>query len=168
MDGVQKGTVTAGFQSTLPMRGATFSMVLLYSDIANFNPHSPCGERPNGGVLGKATEIFQSTLPMRGATLDRLPDLVFVAISIHTPHAGSDASTCCTFQTAGYFNPHSPCGERHELVNDQRQAAQFQSTLPMRGATAASWGRLGEGMISIHTPHAGSDACCAPISVHRL
>ena len=33
-----------------------------------FNPHSPCGERPNGANEATLFKIFQSTLPLRGAT----------------------------------------------------------------------------------------------------
>ena len=33
------------FQSTLPLRGATFRHYRIPTQI-NFNPHSPCGERP--------------------------------------------------------------------------------------------------------------------------
>ena len=33
------------FQSTLPMRGATMVFTMVMINPANFNPHSPCGER---------------------------------------------------------------------------------------------------------------------------
>ena len=81
---------------------------------------------------------FQSTLPMRGATTSELFFRKSVFISIHTPHAGSDFFQRCPadyFQIsihtphAGsddfgtifsevriYFNPHSPCGERHRAI----------------------------------------------------
>ena len=58
------------------------------------------------------------------------------AISIHTPHAGSDA-----------------CKDRR-AERDKR----FQSTLPMRGATLFQLLHGGVRLISIHTPHAGSDS----------
>ena len=35
---------------------------------ANFNPHSPCGERPRYPASAAVRLGFQSTLPMRGAT----------------------------------------------------------------------------------------------------
>ena len=78
---------TGRFQSTLPMRGATgYNIQSL--DVKNFNPRSPCGERPISYEEAKkwaisihaphagsdmppyyvlAYIIFQSTLPMRGA-----------------------------------------------------------------------------------------------------
>ena len=123
------------FQSTLPMRGATMGSRLGVERMTDFNPHSPCGER------------------LVVCNLDRYR----LAISIHTPHAGSDQrggekiaacyyfnphSPCgerlCIFvllQGSSHFNPHSPCGERRLRRSPAGGAAKFQSTLPMRGAT---------------------------------
>ena len=42
--GLSAGPLT--FQSTLPLRGATWSVPCRPSSWCNFNPHSPCGERP--------------------------------------------------------------------------------------------------------------------------
>ncbi len=101
---------------------------------------------------------IQSTLPMRGATYPRL----------RWPWFGS------------YFNPRSPCGERPpvfdkkgvmtlisihapragsdpQLFGTGAAQGQFQSTLPVRGATGEQAKRGGEVMISIHAPRAGSD-----------
>ena len=125
-----------GFQSTLPMRGATTRCKRCTTNILHFNPHSPCGERPRLLVLKYA-------------------DLL---ISIHTPHAGSDLSDTVTSSSGTEFqstlpmrgathprsqtipipldfNPHSPCGERRRF-----------NSVHMRSK-----------LISIHTPHAGSD-----------
>ena len=35
------------------------------------------------------------------------------------------------------FNPRSPCGERLTVIGDHTCFLQFQSTLPLRGATTA-------------------------------
>ena len=124
-----------------------------------FNPHSPCGERLCCHFISPPSGKFQSTLPMRGATNISFVTLICQAISIHTPHAGSDpdgAENKHPFQTISIhtphagsdkvciyifanqqdFNPHSPCGERPFSPT-------FSDHL--------------EG-ISIHTPHAGSDS----------
>ncbi len=78
------------FQSTLPMRGATWGKVTIVGSDGDFNPRSPCGER-RGFPLPKLSPIlFQSTLPMRGAT--------------RTAQKGRGNTD---------FNPRSPCGERH-------------------------------------------------------
>ena len=53
------------FQSTLPVWGATLEKSPLFQKISDFNPRSPCGERP-GSHQGE------------------------VIISIHAPRVGSD------------------------------------------------------------------------------
>ena len=82
-------------------------------------------------------------------------------ISIHAPRAGSD---CCAYppiRSTNYFNPRSPCGERPDNTRRYHGYNQFQSTLPVRGATSAvSLLRLPPRLISIHAPRAGSDAPC--------
>ena len=42
----------------------------------------------------------------------------------------------------GHFNPRSPCGERPNLVFMSSMAISFQSTLPVRGATAGGCERM--------------------------
>ena len=103
--------------------------------------------------------LFQSTLPLRGATRVHVRDAVLDldVISIHTPLAGSDVMTGRLTYAWLDFNPHSPCGERHENTTPPPTEEEFQSTLPLRGATMPKffvWDRL---RISIHTPLAGSD-----------
>ena len=43
------------------------------------------------------------------------------------------------------------------MSNEIKSHMQFQSTLPMRGATLIPGLYLGDQRISIHAPHAGSD-----------
>ena len=73
------------FQSTLPVKGATF-------------------RKPG---LPPAT-IFQSTLPVKGATIagGALPD-ADIAISIHAPCEGSDQKRSFNTPLLLYFNPRS-------------------------------------------------------------
>ena len=79
----------------------------------HFNPRSPCGERLFPHTQSPSQCPFQSTLPVRGATVGSdITDFVAV-ISIHAPRAGSD-----------------DIPEGYVLVEDK-----FQSTLPVRGAT---------------------------------
>ena len=71
------------------------------------------------------------------------------------------------------FNPRSPYGERLHPTKRLSSAPQFQSTLPLRGATkACPIGHTGR-KISIHAPLTGSDVfsggCCPAtktISIH--
>ena len=84
-------------------------------------------------------KIFQSTLPMRGATPRRKDAEAALRISIHAPHAGSDQGLGVKTNDKRYFNPRSPCGERHQIG---------------RIVLASD--------ISIHAPHAGSDVRFGP------
>ena len=104
------------FQSTLSLRRATLCSRRGIACAANFNPRSPCGERPSyhgEGLFSIPISIhallaesdlrpstfrtvrvrFQSTLSLRRATL----------LHRTARKAGSN------------FNPRSPCGERHNL-----------------------------------------------------
>ena len=101
----------------------------------HFNPRSPCGERPN----------------------DRRGLMPRQQISIHAPRAGSDASALTGEQAMKNFNPRSPCGERRKFGCQQTGNMVFQSTLPVRGATAAHRHCRFNYRISIHAPRAGSD-----------
>ena len=58
-------------------------------------------------------------------------------ISIHAPRAGSDVCIRTTLDVRTYFNPRSPCGERHMFDKYAAMIKAFQSTLPVRGATGA-------------------------------
>ncbi len=101
------------FQSTLPVWGATEDRLDGCYRLGDFNPRSPYGERPALRSDSVTSAEFQSTLPVWGATRLRLAD---------TPRRS-------------YFNPRSPYGER-------------------RGAFLS----IHDGdCISIHAPRMGSD-----------
>ena len=100
------------FQSTLPLRGAT--------PAAHLDPRR---------------SAFQSTLPLRGATLAEQRVDLLRDISIHAPLAGSDQPQGGGRRARRDFNPRSPCGERRDWLTPEEHERQFQSTLPLRGAT---------------------------------
>ena len=55
------------------------------------------------------------------------------------------------------FNPRSPCGERLENKPTAEELTQFQSTLPVWGATVYVHRYGHRHGISIHAPRVGSD-----------
>ena len=61
------------------------------------------------------------------------------------------------FLRVEYFNPRSPCGERRKHNQHHQQNHQFQSTLPVWGATQALRNLCITLCISIHAPRVGSD-----------
>ena len=139
-----------GFQSTLPVRGATDGAEGGEGS-GNISIHAPReGSDPNG--LKITTMLgFQSTLPVRGAT----PFVLLLCkpgcnISIHAPREGSD---------------------RHPYMAQDFQKISIHA--PREGSDRKFFRQLvGLGAISIHAPREGSDPCSfllwpAPfISIH--
>ena len=126
--------VILGFQSTLPVWGATF--------------------RPSASMV---FSIFQSTLPVWGATLSCVSYLVALKFQSTLPvwgatHGGFLSGRCFT-----YFNPRSPYGERRFSMPNTTASLKFQSTLPVWGATLSPRGVRPNWDISIHAPRMGSD-----------
>ena len=100
---------------------------------------------------------FQPTLPVRGATFSSSSFAPSGLISTHAPRAGSDAWRGWRRSRPAYFNPRSPCGERPGGQRLVPVRAQFQPTLPVRGATDDGARQLCGARISTHAPRAGSD-----------
>ena len=146
------------FQSTRPLRGATSSRrttgssltISIHAPLAgrdvaageadagggDFNPRAPCGARRSVSSL----VLLRKT-----------------HISIHAPLAGRDRPNGPKARPATNFNPRAPCGARHVLTRREAIPEQFQSTRPLRGATALSDIFPGVASISIHAPLAGRD-----------
>ncbi len=84
-------TGVSEFQSTLPVWGATMISRRRTKSSKNFNPRSPCGERPAGcWALRTATKISIHA-PRVGSDFDRLDQShARYIISIHAPRVGSD------------------------------------------------------------------------------
>ena len=170
------------FQSTLPLRGATGHTRHHPNIPCYFNPHSPCRERLayTYATPSLIWTLFQSTLPLRGATSTIGSGVSgLVQFQSTLPLRGATwsvpcrPSSWCNFNPHSpcgerqkiphrplrlhYFNPHSPCGERPTGWGAYRIRHEFQSTLPLRGATRRTRAASRHLSISIHTPLAGSD-----------
>ena len=118
------------------MRGATIIITFIVVIVYNFNPHSPCGERLSAYEQKAAIIHISIHTPHAGSDAVEMKLRDVFVISIHTPHAGSDCLKTGWGKLFYNFNPHSPCGER--LVVSMVIYFNIE--------------------ISIHTPHAGSDA----------
>ena len=145
------------FQSTLLMRGAT----------------SVAGAQP------LLTNIFQSTLLMRGATQRGCSSRAGEAISIHAPHARSDAELmrlagdtpisihapharsdfrqCSAPRCQENFNPRSSCEERLEPGKRAAPAKRISIHAPHARSDKNRLRGYHDFEISIHAPHARSD-----------
>ncbi len=157
---------------------------------ANEEPRSiAAGKRRMRVTRSMSSLIFQSTLPVGGAT-GAIHRIVFpIAISIHAPRGGSDDVRFAGCRRLCNFNPRSPWGERRRWYrgmwaicrisihaprggSDRRMQKkrmcplEFQSTLPVGGATDMVINGLQGVDISIHAPRGGSDPdllLCRPL-----
>ena len=127
------------FQSTHPMRGATFRSRRFTLRILHFNPRTPCGVRQKENIPACLKSLFQSTHPMRGATgkhawnwpsrrnfnprtpcgVRRLPDLRVLTSPYFNPRTPCGVRPPYLIrrrQHRGHFNPRTPCGVRRSIV----------------------------------------------------
>ena len=140
-----------------PLAGSdgTFEADPTYS--MDFNPRSPCGERPNSDEDEGRNGIFQSTLPLRGATTGTGYIPADVPISIHAPLAGSDRFASGGYISGPDFNPRSPCGERLAVVVPAALQVCISIHAPLAGSDSHGLTSSKNDLISIHAPLAGSD-----------
>ena len=131
----KRGIRLSAFQSTRPLRGAT----------------------TYGGTRTVGTVKFQSTRPLRGATQGAAYFYLLLLISIHAPLTGRDELECSTTCAFFNFNPRAPYGARLDVPLFLAEGLTFQSTRPLRGATAANDENLRAVRISIHAPLTGRD-----------
>ena len=102
----------------------------------HFNPRSSCEERPDAfGELFRAADISIHAPHARSDAALESSDFS-AQISIHAPHARSDSRTARITRCARLnFNPRSSCEERPLSGVGAISEVKFQSTLLMRGAT---------------------------------
>ena len=123
------------FQPTLPARGATHARPDTCRPYAYFNPRSPHGERRNGNGINGVRKQFQPTLPARGATTP-------ISVTLRRQR----------------FQPTLPArGATDAPFVDFDVIKRFQPTLPARGATRWGFAVPPRSAISTHAPRTGSD-----------
>ena len=146
------------FQSTRPVRGATWRWISSRPTTCYFNPRAPCGARPVHTYLAPYIPAISIHAPRAGRDISRrFPGLRFWisihapragrdclqslhrvtdVISIHAPRAGRDAKNLILSSSNFFhFNPRAPCGARLPMIPNKP---------------------VGD-KISIHAPRAGRD-----------
>ena len=104
------------FQSTHPVRGATYRRLTRRGADDYFNPRTPCGVRRQS--------LLYSVLSS--------------SISIHAPRAGCDSETLSR-HAVSYISIHAPrAGCDRSFMLKPSEWILFQSTHPVRGATLQS------------------------------
>ena len=123
------------FQSTLPVRGGTVFVFIVYSYI-HISIHPP---RAGRDIVG---------LPLLALA---------ILISIHPPRAGRDIEARLQIEV-GSISIHPPRAGRDDMGRSSRWPyIRFQSTLPVRGGTLQCLRECESLEISIHPPRAGRD-----------
>ena len=100
--------------------------------------HAPhAGRDDNTGIPICNHRKFQSTRPMRGATMTiKAAKLVIDDFNPRAPCGARRSRLTRHRRRRNYFNPRAPCGARLQELVKRVEALEFQSTRPMRGATA--------------------------------
>ena len=124
-----------GFQSTLPVRGATRSL-----------------------LTWKQRGCISIHAPRAGSDDDTKQEMERAGISIHAPRAGSDSFFSSASRAFVNFNPRSPCGERQPYLFSTLRAEHISIHAPRAGSDEGEYGGKHQvHAISIHAPRAGSD-----------
>ena len=124
---------------------------------ADFNPRSPWGERPERLRAKLRTYDFNPRSPWGERPARLMMLAICSAISIHAPRGGSDSKFIKINSKYINFNPRSPWGERPSSSRETLGLPEFQSTLPVGGATPDIPFYAVSAGISIHAPRGGSD-----------
>ena len=119
----------------MPLAGHDIVRRIVKFPQRNFNPHAPCGARPDLTAGTSTLASFQSTCPLRGTTGTQEDPIPYVYD----------------------FNPRAPCGARPMRLSASTSPASFQSTCPLRGTTIWPSILASTNGISIHVPLAGHD-----------
>ena len=150
------------------------------SRLNDFNPLSPCGERPQSQPPAKYCTYFNPLSPCGERHGSRwgwkYPKKISIhsphagrdtyrpvlprhrpMISIHSPHAGRDGLTLTYSIRPTNFNPLSPCGERPDPPYLLETRSDFNPLSPCGERLMAVRNYLDITWISIHSPHAGRD-----------
>ena len=130
----------------------------MYTYPANFNPRSPCGERPDlSWPDPPGLHDISIHAPRVGSDGIDGTYKVLYYISIHAPRVGSDGDSGVVRMSLD-ISIHAPrVGSDVNVIVPAVVISTFQSTLPVWGATGLSEPVSGARAISIHAPRVGSD-----------
>ena len=157
---VMRAVIFDKFQSTRPMRGATTECVNVtyVYDVSihaphagrdwrrwrhpqrrqRFNPRAPCGARLGHACDKRNLPEVSIHAPHAGRDLV-LPDLLpSYRVSIHAPHAGRDTTDGMSHLPNSAFQSTRPMRGATAPPCTCRGRQVFQSTRPMRGATGTA------------------------------
>ena len=135
--GVNGYNILAGlyFNPRLPC-GRRRSLSSVLGRQRHFNPRLPCGRRQSAMRITELPVFISIHASLAGGDDFRDFPPYTTAISIHASLAGGDWSLSSVLGRQRHFNPRLPCGRRHQLTGKSLAELSFQSTPPLREATA--------------------------------
>ncbi len=139
-----------------PRVGSDPQGAVCFTSIKSFNPRSPCGERPGTGNAPRYDAVSIHA-PRVGSDSGCWSMGMTKVVSIHAPRVGSDFLNHQTSSRSCEFQSTLPVWGATGLIAQMRNASKFQSTLPVWGATIGEIYRGGTQRVSIHAPRVGSD-----------
>ena len=145
------------FQPTLPARGATPEYSILPVSVY-ISTHAPRTGSDLAEFVSGLREEISTHAPRTGSDGAFQVSDALSMISTHAPRTGSDMFTIPFIALTSDFNPRSPHGERQQGRRHHDGPAEFQPTLPARGATERSKDIMDSAFISTHAPRTGSDS----------
>ena len=153
------------FQSTLPARGATFS-VADFSIVDEISIHAPCtGSDVHPTFDGGRFRTISIHAPCTGSDDVALSVSAGSHISIHAPCTGSDSLELVSCQGV-CISIHAPCTGSDNSSSSSRAARTDFNPRSLHGERRNDSDHFREVAISIHAPCTGSDslrtACTFP------
>ena len=188
----RRGTTTNSttlFQSTRPMRGATF-YILPTMRARDISIHAPHAGRDAGDKYITGSNCISIHAPLAGCDVEHIQHTVWFspyfnprapcgarqgdhlggtplrAISIHAPHAGRDRCRRSDRRGKYYFNPRAPCGARRFSLRLRFCWHYFNPRAPCGARPGGQTGLWQQRAISIHAPRAGRDTIAAISAMH--
>ena len=150
--------MSAMFQFTHPVWGATSSGCKKESKLKGFNSRTPCGVRQSHWICLLNAYKFQFTHPVWGATAPTITLLAGYDVSIHAPRVGCDLWFFVGEKMKYNVSIHAPrvgCDKIYDT--DLTPEEMFQFTHPVWGATIVPVTRTFTISVSIHAPRVGCD-----------
>ncbi len=147
------------FQSTLPSRGATPMSIMRSIRFKNFNPRSPRGERQKTRAIHCSATYFNPRSP-RGERQFSTPFYYFsFRISIHAPLAGSDELISRIIFISNIISIHAPLAGSDADSICKSYGGDISIHAPLAGSDGSGFCTASlRSYISIHAPLAGSDS----------
>ena len=155
--GPLSGGALSGFQSTLPVWGATRKIKAAADVIHEFQSTPPVWKATTAASQGRvAAKRFNPRPPCGERQRLRRRREPGYLISIHAPRVRSDEKYRSDAESRSDFNPRSPGGKRRSRGRPPRSGGPISIHAPRGGRQAQAGGNQHNIKISIHAPVGGA------------